>query len=46
MMRAKTEKIMLESYGSYLGMEKGCFIVNDKDDNVAFKIMAHTGVVF
>jgi CRISPR-associated protein Cas1 len=34
MVRAKVEKIVLDDHGSYLGMEKGCFIVKDKYDNV------------
>jgi CRISPR-associated protein Cas1 len=29
-MKTKTVKIALEGFGSYLGMEKGCFIVRDK----------------
>ena len=33
-MKAKTEKMVLDGYGSNLGMEKGCFIVKDKNDNV------------
>ena len=33
-MRAKIQKIVLHGHGSYLGMEKGCFIVKDKDGNV------------
>jgi CRISPR-associated protein Cas1 len=33
-MKAKTQKIVLNGNGSYLGMEKGCFIVKDKDGNV------------
>jgi len=33
-MRARTQKIVLEGHGSYLGMEKGCFIVKAKDGNV------------
>lgn len=32
-MKSKAQKIRLESYGSYLGMEKGCFIVRDKNRN-------------
>jgi CRISPR-associated protein Cas1 len=31
---SKTQKIILDSHGSYLGMEKGCFTVKDKDGNV------------
>jgi CRISPR/Cas system-associated endonuclease Cas1 len=33
-MRAKIQKIVLHGHGSYLGMEKGCFIVKAKDGNV------------
>jgi CRISPR-associated protein Cas1 len=29
-MRANVQKIVLDDYGSYLGMEKGCFVVRDK----------------
>jgi len=28
--KAKTEKIVLDNYGSFLGMEKGCYIVKNK----------------
>jgi len=31
MRRAKTKKIALTGYGSFLGMEKGCFLVRDKN---------------
>jgi|SRR3989304_364995 len=31
---SKTQKIILDNHGSYLGMEKGCFTVKDKDGNV------------
>lgn len=31
MVKAKTLKLMLNGYGSYLGMEKGCFVVKDRD---------------
>lgn len=35
MVRAsKRLRIVLDGNGSYLGMEKGCFIVKDKDGNV------------
>lgn len=27
---SKTQKIILDNQGSYLGMEKGCFVVKDK----------------
>jgi CRISPR-associated protein Cas1 len=30
-MKTKTVKIALEGFGSYLGMEKGCFIVRDRN---------------
>jgi len=30
MRKAKVKKIVLDRYGSFLGMEKGCFIVRDK----------------
>ena len=30
-MKTKTVKIALESFGSYLGMEKGCFVVKDRN---------------
>jgi hypothetical protein len=29
-MKSKITKIALDGFGSYLGMEKGCFIVRDK----------------
>ena len=32
-MKSKTMKLVLDDHGSYLGMEKGCFIVKDKHDN-------------
>jgi CRISPR-associated protein Cas1 len=35
MVRAKTQKLILNSNGSYLGMEKGCFSVKDKTGNIA-----------
>src|SRR3989304_8028399 len=31
---SKTQKIILDNHGSYLGMEKGCFTVKDKNGNV------------
>ncbi|GAG53562.1 unnamed protein product, partial [marine sediment metagenome] len=31
---SKVSKLVLDSHGSYLGMEKGCFIVRDKNGNV------------
>jgi len=30
-MKTKTVKIALEGFGSYLGREKGCFIVKDRN---------------
>jgi CRISPR-associated protein Cas1 len=33
-MKTKTLKLMLDNYGSYLGIEKGCFILKDKEGNV------------
>jgi CRISPR-associated protein Cas1 len=35
MVRAKTQKLVLDGNGEYLGMEKGCFAVKDKDGNVS-----------
>jgi hypothetical protein len=32
--KTKTVKIALDSFGSFLGMEKGCFVVRDKQGNV------------
>jgi CRISPR-associated protein Cas1 len=34
MVCAKTQKLVLDSNGSYLGMEKGCLTVKDKSGNV------------
>jgi CRISPR-associated protein Cas1 len=34
MVRSKTQKLVLGDHGSYLGMEKGCFVVKDKHDNI------------
>lgn len=34
MRKAKVKKIVLDTYGSFLGMEKGCFTVRDKHDKV------------
>jgi CRISPR-associated protein Cas1 len=31
MVKCKTVKVILDSQGSYLGMEKGCFVVKDKN---------------
>jgi len=33
MIGIKEQKIVLDSQGSYLGMEKGCFVVKDKEGN-------------
>ena len=33
-MKTKVMKLVLDGNGSYLGMEKGCFTVKDKDGNV------------
>jgi hypothetical protein len=33
-MKTKTVKIALEGFGSYLGMEKGCFIVKNDSGEV------------
>lgn len=35
MVRAKTQKLILDKNGEYLGMEKGCFAVKGKDGNVS-----------
>jgi CRISPR-associated protein Cas1 len=35
MVRAKTQKLVLDGNGKYLGMEKGCFAVKSKDGIVA-----------
>jgi CRISPR-associated protein Cas1 len=32
-MSVKNLKIVLDEYGSYLGMEKGCFVVRDREGN-------------
>jgi len=34
MNKARSQKIVVDGYGSYLGMEKGCFIVKDRKGNV------------
>jgi CRISPR-associated protein Cas1 len=33
--RTKTQKLILDSNGAYLGMEKGCFSVRDRNGNVS-----------
>jgi CRISPR-associated protein Cas1 len=35
MVRAKTQKLVLDGNGAYLGMEKGCFAVKNKDGTVS-----------
>jgi CRISPR-associated protein Cas1 len=32
--KARISKIILDNFGSYLGMEKGCYTVKDKDGNI------------
>lgn len=34
MVRARTLKVVLNGYGSFLGIEKGCFTVKDKNENI------------
>ncbi len=34
LLKAKTGTIVLNNYASFLGMEKGCFIVKDRHDNI------------
>ena len=34
MVKAKVLKLELDDYGSYVGMEKGYFIVKDKNENI------------
>ena len=31
--RKKYENIILDTYGNYLGMRKGCMVLSDKDKN-------------
>jgi len=31
MKQARSQKIVMDGYGSYLGMEKGCFVLKEKD---------------
>ncbi|MEM3550106.1 MAG: CRISPR-associated endonuclease Cas1 [Candidatus Bathyarchaeia archaeon] len=33
-MKAKVERIIIDNLGSYLGMEKGCFVIKDRKGNV------------
>jgi len=33
-MKTKTVKITLEGYGSHLGMEKGCFVIRNREGNI------------
>lgn len=33
-MKTKVLKIALDGRGSYLGMDKGCFVVRDREKNV------------
>ena len=33
MVSSKTSKLMLDGHGSFLGMEKGCFVVRDNKGN-------------
>jgi CRISPR-associated protein Cas1 len=33
-LKTKTLKVVLDDYGSYLGNEKGCFIIKDRNGNV------------
>jgi CRISPR-associated protein Cas1 len=34
MVKTKSMKLILDGYGSYLGMEKGCFIIKDRENNI------------
>lgn len=34
MVRAKVLKLVLDDHGSYLGMEKGCYVLKDKHGNI------------
>jgi len=34
-MKSKTMKLLIDGQGSYLGMEKGCFSVKDKNRKVS-----------
>jgi hypothetical protein len=33
-LKTKTVKIALEGFGSYLGIEKGCFVVKDRNGEI------------
>ena len=33
MNQARSQSIVMDGYGSYLGMEKGCFVLRDKKGN-------------
>ena len=33
MVHVKTQKLILDSNGSFLGMEKGCFTIKNKNGN-------------
>jgi CRISPR/Cas system-associated endonuclease Cas1 len=33
-MKTKTVKILLEDYGSYLGMQEGCFTVKNREGQI------------
>ena len=33
-MKTKVLKIVMDDHGSYLGNEKGCFVIKDKNGNV------------
>jgi len=34
MVKERELRLVLDGYGSFLGMEKGCFVVKDKDGEV------------
>ena len=44
MRKAKVKKIVLDSYGSYLGVEKGCLVVKTKSEKVSKYPMFETEV--
>lgn len=35
MVKEREVRLVLDGYGSFLGMEKGCFIIRDRDGSVA-----------